>query len=153
VTERYFTVAEAEALLPRLEATFQQLRKLRSEIDARMDQIQILDALWGPGIQEPANPDREEFLAHRAGVKRAIGEVERRVEEEILGLGVRFPQGGMERGLVDFPTRYQGRTVYLCWQAGESEIVAWHEVEGGFAGRRPLTDQEARRMGREGEEG
>ncbi|MEX1259006.1 MAG: DUF2203 domain-containing protein [Gemmatimonadota bacterium] len=151
--QRFFTVREAETLLPRLEATFAQIRLLREEIDTRMDQIQILDALWGKVVQEPANPDREEFLAHRAGVKRAIGEIERRVEREILGLGVRFPQGGLERGLVDFPTRYRGRTVYLCWQAGESGIVAWHEVEDGFAGRRPLTAEEAIHMGREGEDG
>jgi hypothetical protein len=153
VTERVFTVPEAEALLPRLEATFAAIRALRDEIESRMDQIQILDALWGKGVEAPANPDREEFLAHRAGVKRAIAGIERRIEGEILGLGVRFPQGGLERGLVDFPTRYEGRIVYLCWQAGESRIVAWHEVEGGFAGRRPLTPDQARRMGREGEDG
>jgi hypothetical protein len=151
VKDRYFTVAEAEALLPRLEQTFAGIQRLREEIETRMDKVQILDALWGPKVEDPANPDREEFLAHRAGVKRAIGEIERLVAEEILGRGIRFPQGGMEQGLVDFPTRYLGRTVYLCWRLGESGIIAWHETDAGFAGRHPLTAKEAGLMGGEGE--
>jgi len=43
------------------------------------------------------------------------------------------------RGLIDFPTMREGRVVLLCWQLGEGdEIEWWHEVEDGFAGRRPL---------------
>jgi hypothetical protein len=50
----------------------------------------------------------------------------------------------VERGIVDFPTLMDGREVYLCWHVGEAEIGHWHELESGFAGRRPL-DREARR--------
>ena len=38
-------------------------------------------------------------------------------------------------GLIDFPAWYEGREVYLCWQAGEGDIEYWHEVEAGFSGR------------------
>jgi hypothetical protein len=50
----------------------------------------------------------------------------------------------VERGIVDFPTLMDGREVYLCWHVGEPVISHWHEIESGFAGRRPL-DREARR--------
>ena len=43
-------------------------------------------------------------------------------------------------GLVDFRTRLHGRTVYLCWRYGEERITHYHEMETGFAGRRPLPD-------------
>lgn len=43
------------------------------------------------------------------------------------------------RGLIDFPTMRDGRVVLLCWELGEPEVIKWwHEVEDGFAGRRPL---------------
>jgi hypothetical protein len=29
--------------------------------------------------------------------------------------------------------------VYLCWQLGEDGIGFWHDLESGFAGRRPLS--------------
>ena len=31
-----------------------------------------------------------------------------------------------------------GREVYLCWEAGESEIEFWHDVDAGYGGRQPL---------------
>ena len=43
-------------------------------------------------------------------------------------------------GLVDFRTRLHGRTVLLCWRYGEERITHYHELETGFASRRPLPD-------------
>jgi hypothetical protein len=149
VIPRFFTVQEARSLLPGLEAAFEQIGVLRGEIQLSLDQIQILDALWGERILEPGNPDGDEFRARQARVAGLMGEIEGIVEDRILGLGVRFPQGGLEQGLVDFPTRLDGRTVYLCWQWGEEDIEAWHEVDAGFRGRRPLTEDDVHRMGRE----
>ena len=69
-------------------------------------------------------------------------EVQRHAEEiagfvrELEALGVEFK--GYDVGLVDFPTRVADRTVYLCWRLGEPEVRYWHEVNGGFAGRRPI---------------
>jgi hypothetical protein len=41
-------------------------------------------------------------------------------------------------GLLDFPALRSGQEVYLCWKYGEGEIAFWHEIEAGFAGRRPI---------------
>lgn len=50
---------------------------------------------------------------------------------------------GLEQGLVDFPAIRDGRSVYLCWQYNEPEIVFWHDIDAGFAGRQPLSGDEA----------
>ena len=42
------------------------------------------------------------------------------------------------RGLVDFPSTYRQRRVWLCWELGETEVTHWHEWEAGYAGRRPV---------------
>ena len=41
-------------------------------------------------------------------------------------------------GLVDFPAWRHGHEVYLCWRLGEPDVAHWHELDAGFAGRRPL---------------
>ena len=44
----------------------------------------------------------------------------------------------LQRGLVDFPHLSEGKEVFLCWELGEMEILYWHEIETGYAGRKPL---------------
>lgn len=43
-----------------------------------------------------------------------------------------------EVGLVDFPGEQEGRRVWLCWRLGEPAVRYWHDLDAGFAGRRPL---------------
>ena len=57
--------------------------------------------------------------------------------EELKRLGVE-PKNGPE-GLVDFPTLIDGHEAYLCWKLGVPEVLYWHELEAGFAGRQSLT--------------
>jgi hypothetical protein len=54
-----------------------------------------------------------------------------------LGVEVKDP----DRGLVDFRTVRRGREVYLCWQLGEGDRIAfWHDLDTGFAGRKIIED-------------
>ena len=47
----------------------------------------------------------------------------------------------LDKGLIDFPAlRANGEEVYLCYMLGEETILAWHPLEGGFAGRQPITE-------------
>lgn len=146
---RNFTVGEANALLPHLREVLTAIQEWRERIAVRTDKIKVLEVIWGRKVHDADNPDHEDFQAHRKAVGRAVAEIERLIREEILGLGIRFPPGGLEHGLLDFPTKLDGRWVYLCWRMGESEITAWHEVADGYAGRKPLTPRLARRMGQE----
>jgi len=41
---------------------------------------------------------------------------------------------------VDFIGLRNGREIFLCWQYGEEAIGYWHELNAGFAGRRPLDE-------------
>ncbi len=46
----------------------------------------------------------------------------------------------IETGLIDFPALVDGRQVWLCWRLGEDDVEWWHELDTGFAGRRPLAE-------------
>ncbi len=56
-----------------------------------------------------------------------------------LGAYVKDP----EIGLVDFYAWRGDEMVFLCWRHGEHDIVAWHGLDEGFAGRKRLDGDEA----------
>lgn len=122
---RLFTLAEANALLPRLTALIEQLRAARDAIRAaRADLLPVLEAAVGNGGSRKAG----DLLPHF-----------RRMEEAVLtiqGLGIELRD--IDSGLVDFPCQRGGRVVYLCWRYGEDTIRFWHDLDAGFAGRQPL---------------
>lgn len=47
---------------------------------------------------------------------------------------------GFEAGLVDFYALREDRLVFLCWRLGEGRITHWHELDAGYAGRRPIIE-------------
>ena len=56
---------------------------------------------------------------------------------ELDDMGVQLKD--YERGLIDFPFMRNERLALLCWQFDDGdEILWWHELEAGFAGRQPL---------------
>lgn len=149
--DKSFTVDEANALIPKLERVLDEIDRRMDEVRLSAERLQILDVLWGEKLLSPDNPDHAEGESYRLGIAGLMAEIEALVEREIHGRGLRFPSGGLEHGLIDFPSTWDGRWVYLCWQRGEPEIEAWHEMADGFVGRQEVTPEQARAMGREGE--
>jgi hypothetical protein len=56
---------------------------------------------------------------------------------ELSGVGCELKD--YQTGLIDFIGRHQGRDIYLCWKLGEEKIDYWHELNAGFAGRKPIS--------------
>ena len=124
VHERHFTREEANALIPQLTTLLDQLREAKDELTDTEAHEALSEAA-------PSNGGGEE--GRRVGV--AFLEVRRLLETvEEAGIVLR----DIDRGLVDFPALFEGREVYLCWEAGEDEVAYWHELEGGYGGREPL---------------
>lgn len=149
MTRKAFTVEEANAQLPQLEDAFQRIEVKKSAVRYHDQQLQILDALWGPAIARSTNPDHAAFYQHHQSINELGIDIKRIVAAEFLAVGVRFPGGGLSRGLLDFPTTYQGRWVLLCWQRGEPRVAYWHELDAGYAGRQAITAEHVIAMGRE----
>jgi hypothetical protein len=127
---RHFTLDQANHLVPVINDLMAGLRCAYAELDkgAGDAELSLLAETSGG-----AWPGRERAEA-AVTVSLAFESLE---ELDVLVRDV-------DRGIVDFPTLMDGREVYLCWHVGETDIRHWHEVDSGFAGRRPL-DREARR--------
>src|SRR3954453_11179658 len=132
MAERYFTLAEANALLAEVRPLAESLVEHRQGMRRAAERRARLTArIAGNGgdldPQEPGELD-EEFQRESHAVTQAGERLER------LGVLVK----DLDRGLVDFPALHEGEEVLLCWQVGEDEIAYWHGVDEGFAGRNPL---------------
>ena len=149
MTRKAFTIEEANARLPQLEDVLQRIEVKKGAVRYHDQQLQILDVLWGQAVARSTNPDRDAFDQHRQRINDLIIDIKRIVAEEIIAEGIRFPVGGLERGLLDFPTTYQGRWVLLCWQRSEHQVAYWHELNAGYAGRQEITAEHIIAMGKE----
>lgn len=124
---KLFTVAEANDLLPVIRPKLERIR-------ARYDSI----AVFRDSAKLAAKS------AESGGGGMVSGSIYVKYLYEIGKLTTEFYELGIElkdysRGLIDFPSMRDGHIVLLCWQLGEDEQIEWwHEIEAGFAGRRPL---------------
>jgi hypothetical protein len=135
-TLRLFSLQEANGLLPMLREEFTRTRSLRD--DLLLVQRRLTEA--GRGIDGPdvtvdeTAPESVQRLQMRA--IRLIAQM-REILRELSELGVEVKAAD---GLVDFRSKLRGRTVLLCWQYGEDRVSHFHELQAGFAGRKPLPD-------------
>jgi hypothetical protein len=130
--EKLFTVEQANAMLPLVRAIATDFSALATEI---IERRQRLAHLMGGRERFHSDLYGDELAQIQDELEKDAVRLQEYVEE-LRRLGVQ-PKGA--DGLVDFPSRMDGRVVYLCWRLGEPELLYWHELDGGFAGRQPLT--------------
>jgi hypothetical protein len=127
---RIFTLAEAERTLPLLRRI---LADLQGEYDVWREALSDYEVLAAGSTAETG--ETPDLVDARTAVSGAADRINGFLEE-IETIGCLFK--GFEEGLVDFYALREDRLVFLCWKLGEPTITHWHEVDGGFAGRRPI---------------
>lgn len=130
--EKLFSLAEANALIPRIELIVSRMQCLALQIRQEMEQL-------APNSDQSAHDGTiAQLLRLKPELQPLFTELSQSVQE-IEKLGASFK--GLDLGLVDFPAKIAGETVELCWQYGEKEIMYYHRRDQGFAGRRLLKQQ------------
>lgn len=139
MSDRTFTLDEAQMLLPVLESLLRsaiEAKKLIDETDAEQQALQHRIFLNGGTFLDIVP------LAQR---KAARAKAEHRAKDavaEIDSIGVQVKD--LDTGLLDFPCEVEGQIVLLCWKLGETSITHWHGTSEGFAGRKPIDERIAR---------
>ena len=132
VSDRYFTLEEAQDLVDWLQETFDAIEPLKQQLAQAKERVQELtvnmQSNGGTETQDQLDQAHQELQGAEDGIDEHTYAI---VERGIILRGV-------EHALVDFPAMRGGRKVYLCWLVGEKEISQWHEVDAGFDGRQPL---------------
>jgi hypothetical protein len=133
---KYFTPAQANAMLPLARSILRDISELAHELHDRHERLQ--NATANQAALSPAH--REELADIEAELERGQGRMRDYLHElESLGIELKDPF----TGLVDFRAMMDGREVYLCWRMDEPEVAHWHELNTGFAGRQKLMEQAA----------
>ena len=133
-----FTLAEAENLIPSVDRVLRKAIDLKSsyaeaaeEMESFSRRIQMMGGLV---------VNREQAIEARERRDRTSTKLREAIEEvEEFGCVLK----DLDVGLIDFPTLFRGREVYLCWKLGEASIGFWHGTDEGFAGRKAI-DQDFR---------
>lgn len=127
MSTRYFTLAEARAALP-------EIKRQMAAVQAARQQILSIRPSALPAIEKAAQnggcKEAGEFYVFAAELEKGV--------KAITAMGVVVKD--LDQGLVDFLGTRSGREIYLCWRHGEEDIAYWHEINTGFAGRRPLDE-------------
>ncbi len=134
---RFFTLEEANALVPTLQIEFGRIARARADIGPVIGALGGADASMAILRDESLlPPGREGEAARLRALASEITEAVERVND--LGCLVK----DVDTGLVDFYALQDGEAVVLCWQFGEPAISTWHGLEEGFAGRKPIEGAE-----------
>jgi hypothetical protein len=134
---KYFTPAQANAMLPLLRSILRDVTELAQELSDRHDRLQRLHGSQESGL---GAAHREEVEEMEAEFERGRQRMEDHLRElESLGIELKDPF----TGLIDFRCMMDGREVYLCWRLDEPEVAHWHELDAGVAGRQKLMEKAA----------
>ena len=139
MSERTFTLDEAQSLLPVLESLLRTAiaaKKTVDDADAQQQALQHRVFLVGGMFLDivPLARKKAERAKAEQRFKDALAEID--------SIGVQVKD--LEIGLLDFPCQVDGQTILLCWKLGEKAITHWHGVQEGFAGRKPIDQRIAK---------
>lgn len=125
---KLFSAEKANALIPVLEPLVGELRAKR--VDLAIALLESDPALrTAKSATSPRDRRRSRaFTELKAEIVRLINRIESH------GCVVK----DIDLGLLDFPSMREGRPVYLCWKAGETELAHWHGTDESFADRKGL---------------
>ena len=135
---RYFSVAEANAMIKDLELTFGRMLQMKAQV--REVYACLEESGFAPGSDDfeiaPAGAGAD-TVSLLATLKTLIDAL--RVDVSALkeaGCVIK----DIDEGIVDWRASRKGADVLLCWKLGEKEVGFWHDPEAGFAGRRPISE-------------
>jgi hypothetical protein len=139
MSERTFTLDEAQTLLPVLESLLRtaiSAKTLIEQVDAELQALHHRVFLNGGMFLDivPLARRKAERMKAEQRAKDAVAEID--------SIGVQVKD--LDIGLLDFPCLVEGQIVLLCWKLGEKSITHWHGTQEGFAGRKPIDQRIAR---------
>jgi hypothetical protein len=125
MTSRYFTVEEANELLPEISVLMEALQIRRANvIESRQEMAELLARNRSDVGGPVASALVQDFIAIET------------IAQQIRSFGCIIKD--LNTGLVDFLSKRGEREVYLCWRHGEPRVAFYHELHTGFGGRKPV---------------
>jgi hypothetical protein len=125
-----FTVEQANRTLPLVRRIVEDIVREHRRWQEAIVELDLLVSGAQADLPDPRG----------VALEREIQDIAREIdafEAELSSLGIQLKDRRI--GLIDFPSRLEGRRVLLCWGLGEPSVQFWHDEDAGYAGRQPLS--------------
>ena len=124
--KKYFSLEEAQAILP-------EVKKLISRILDVQKKIKLRSALkirYEDSFLELHNTTKRSMEVHKDAYEFF------QVMDSLMEIGVFVKDPKI--GLVDFYSIFNGTEIFFCYKYPEEKILYWHGIEEGYAGRKSI---------------
>ncbi len=79
-----------------------------------------------------------QLIAMEAEIQTNLKRIEHYMQE-VEQVGCMFKDFG--KGVVDFPSYYKNKEIFLCWHCDEETVSNWHFTDSGFDGRNEVDEE------------
>ena len=140
---KVISIQEANRMLPLLRQIVTDIMVNWEQIIQKRTELECLEKELRPstGAAPTKNmeADRSEAaLELKNGLNHLIDKINCYIREvEELGCFVEE----FKRGIINFPSLFHGRKVFLCWKPDEVEVMHWHELDETFKDRVRIRDE------------
>ncbi|RSL33403.1 DUF2203 family protein [Salibacterium salarium] len=129
---KYFALQEANGILPDIREDIAHLQHLQKEFKTAYYHLQ---AVKKGKLEDEAGSKEDIFL-----LESWIDFLEIQAQHYIQQLEKHsIYVKSIDNGLVDFPARLYGESIFLCWKQGEEYISHYHEWFETFNHRKKIT--------------
>ena len=118
IETKYFTPEEARNTLPLVKKIVKDILDSSFQVKTIVEQM---------GEEGRENPE----------VKKMIEDINYFLKE-LEEIGCYYKDWNFSTGLVDFPSIINDEEVYLCWRSDEEDVLFYHGINEGYAGRKRI---------------
>ena len=125
-------------MIGNLERAFGRMRQMKAQV--RSTYLRLEEAGFAPAEDafDPSPPDAPAEVVNELSTLRILVDA---IKAEVGALDeAGCMVKNIDEGIADWRATKDGHEVLLCWKLGEKEVGHWHEIDAGFAGRRPISE-------------
>ena len=126
---RILSLAESKRMLPLLNQIVRDIMEHWNMIITKRAELESLEK-----FQDANGNSQNEGKIHE--VKQELNYLIDKINQyikEVESLGCFVEE--FKRGIVNFPSLYHGRKIFLCWHPEEDTVSFWHELDETFNDR------------------
>ena len=130
---KLISIEEANRMLPLLRRIVGDITRNWEQIIYKRTELECLEKGVDSGGGSLGPKERDGSLQ---GLKQELNCLIDRINNyirEVEDLGCFVEE--FKRGIINFPSLYNGRKVFLCWKPDEDSVSHWHELDESFNDR------------------
>ncbi len=135
---RLVSIEEGNQMLPLLRRIVKDITKKWEMIIYKRTELECLEKGFDSSRHDLSDHERGTTVD---GLKQDLNYLIDKINSyirEVEDLGCFVEE--FKRGIINFPSLYNGRRVFLCWTPGEETVAHWHELDESYNDRVRIKD-------------